>query len=125
MTVPVISPPSPSSLSPTPVKEKELDSDPERGAAQCVKGAPNTLAKCFIQIGGMTCASCVANIERNLRNKHGERRFFATFYSLFQSVLFGNKHNLVLTTDGVVVLGTLTWSTFFTVAICLSGREVS
>uniref|UniRef100_A0A8C7RMU3 P-type Cu(+) transporter n=1 Tax=Oncorhynchus mykiss TaxID=8022 RepID=A0A8C7RMU3_ONCMY len=73
LTVPVISPPSPPSLSPSPapVKEKELDSDTERGAAQCVKGAPNTLAKCFIQIGGMTCASCVANIERNLKNEHG------------------------------------------------------
>uniref|UniRef100_A0A8C7M4G9 P-type Cu(+) transporter n=1 Tax=Oncorhynchus kisutch TaxID=8019 RepID=A0A8C7M4G9_ONCKI len=71
LTVPVISPPSPPSPARVKEKEKELDSDPERGAAQCVKGAPNTLAKCFIQIGGMTCASCVANIERNLKNEHG------------------------------------------------------
>ncbi|CAH2224967.1 copper-transporting ATPase 2, partial [Pelobates cultripes] len=27
--------------------------------------------KCFIQITGMTCASCVSNIERNLQRKHG------------------------------------------------------
>ncbi|XP_078004090.1 copper-transporting ATPase 1 isoform X2 [Phascolarctos cinereus] len=28
-------------------------------------------AKCYIQVTGMTCASCVANIERNLRREEG------------------------------------------------------
>ncbi|CAN2389666.1 Copper-transporting ATPase [Pristimantis euphronides] len=30
-----------------------------------------TASKCFIQVSGMTCASCVANIERNLRREDG------------------------------------------------------
>lgn len=29
-------------------------------------------SKCYIQVTGMTCASCVANIERNLRREDGE-----------------------------------------------------
>lgn len=31
-----------------------------------------TSSKCYIQVIGMTCASCVANIERNLRREEGE-----------------------------------------------------
>uniref|UniRef100_A0A8C7BWK8 Copper-transporting ATPase 1 n=1 Tax=Neovison vison TaxID=452646 RepID=A0A8C7BWK8_NEOVI len=30
-----------------------------------------TTSKCYIQVTGMTCASCVANIERNLRREEG------------------------------------------------------
>jgi Cu+-exporting ATPase len=29
--------------------------------------------KCFLQVKGMTCASCVSNIERNLQKEAGKR----------------------------------------------------
>ncbi|XP_074133244.1 copper-transporting ATPase 1 [Sminthopsis crassicaudata] len=35
------------------------------------KEEAKTPAKCYIQVTGMTCASCVANIERNLRREEG------------------------------------------------------
>ncbi|XP_032384425.1 copper-transporting ATPase 1 [Etheostoma spectabile] len=50
-------------------KDKELDSDLHKETPQGRNG--DSHSKCFIQIGGMTCASCVANIERNLKNEHG------------------------------------------------------
>ncbi|XP_035265797.1 copper-transporting ATPase 1 [Anguilla anguilla] len=56
---------SPSPTGPVPVKEVE---GPLLGSRE---GGAQTLSKCFIKIGGMTCASCVANIERNLKNEDG------------------------------------------------------
>uniref|UniRef100_A0AAX7TEW7 P-type Cu(+) transporter n=1 Tax=Astatotilapia calliptera TaxID=8154 RepID=A0AAX7TEW7_ASTCA len=52
-----------------PVKGKEVDSDHHKETPQGLSGETNS--KCYIQIGGMTCASCVSNIERNLKNEPG------------------------------------------------------
>lgn len=35
------------------------------------KDDTKTSSKCYVQVSGMTCASCVANIERNLRQEEG------------------------------------------------------
>ncbi|KAG7518611.1 copper-transporting ATPase 1 [Solea senegalensis] len=57
------------STSLVPVKDIEMDSDPHKEMPQGHNG--DKQSKCYIQIGGMTCASCVANIERNLKNEPG------------------------------------------------------
>ncbi|XP_048883915.1 copper-transporting ATPase 1 [Brienomyrus brachyistius] len=53
----------------TPKRKDEGNED--TGAVQGEQGGAKTLSKCYIHIGGMTCASCVANIERNLKNEDG------------------------------------------------------
>uniref|UniRef100_A0A8B9T985 Copper-transporting ATPase 1 n=1 Tax=Anas platyrhynchos TaxID=8839 RepID=A0A8B9T985_ANAPL len=35
------------------------------------KQEAKSISKCYVQVTGMTCASCVANIERNLRREDG------------------------------------------------------
>ncbi|XP_008282680.1 copper-transporting ATPase 1 [Stegastes partitus] len=57
------------SLSTPTVKGKELDNDLHKETTQGRNGEVHS--KCYIQIGGMTCASCVSNIERNLKNEPG------------------------------------------------------
>uniref|UniRef100_G3PQ40 Copper-transporting ATPase 2 n=1 Tax=Gasterosteus aculeatus aculeatus TaxID=481459 RepID=G3PQ40_GASAC len=39
--------------------------------SQATPGSPTKAQKCFICVTGMTCASCVANVERNLHKHRG------------------------------------------------------
>ncbi|XP_063272558.1 copper-transporting ATPase 1 [Prinia subflava] len=59
-----------------PHPEAQLDSHkPEPPSkvppAQLGRQESKTISKCYVQVTGMTCASCVANIERNLRREDG------------------------------------------------------
>ncbi|KAJ8406011.1 hypothetical protein AAFF_G00308990 [Aldrovandia affinis] len=87
ISVPVSIPISPPCAGPVPVKEVEGPIHGNRG------GGAQTLSKCFIKIGGMTCASCVANIERNLKNEDG-------VYSVLVALMAGKaevRYNPVVT----------------------------
>ncbi|NXA74222.1 ATP7A ATPase, partial [Thryothorus ludovicianus] len=59
-----------------PCPEAQLDSHkPEPPSkvppAHFSRQESKTISKCYVQVTGMTCASCVANIERNLRREDG------------------------------------------------------
>lgn len=60
-----------------PCPEAQLDSHkPEPPSkvppAHLGRQESKAISKCYVQVTGMTCASCVANIERNLRREDGE-----------------------------------------------------
>ncbi|KAL2077535.1 hypothetical protein ACEWY4_027039 [Coilia grayii] len=67
------SPPSVRSqaLSPASQKDRFMEEEEEETELGPANGNAQAYSKCFIQVGGMTCASCVSNIERNLKNEHG------------------------------------------------------
>ncbi|NXT10437.1 ATP7A ATPase, partial [Prunella fulvescens] len=59
-----------------PCPEAQLDSHKPEPPSKVPPGhlgrqESKTISKCFVQVTGMTCASCVANIERNLRREDG------------------------------------------------------
>ncbi|XP_065499086.1 copper-transporting ATPase 1 isoform X2 [Caloenas nicobarica] len=52
--------------------ESQKSEPPSRASPAHLAGQEaKTISKCYIQVTGMTCASCVANIERNLRREDG------------------------------------------------------
>ncbi|XP_071425800.1 copper-transporting ATPase 1 [Pithys albifrons albifrons] len=59
-----------------PSPEAQLDSHKPEPPSKVPPAHPRrqeakTISKCYVQVTGMTCASCVANIERNLRREDG------------------------------------------------------
>ncbi|XP_059338716.1 copper-transporting ATPase 1 isoform X3 [Ammospiza nelsoni] len=59
-----------------PCPEAQLDSHKPEPPSKVPPAHPGrqeskTISKCYVQVTGMTCASCVANIERNLRREDG------------------------------------------------------
>ncbi|KAK2528786.1 Atp7a [Columba guinea] len=56
-----------------PARLESQKSEPPSKASPAHLAAQETkaISKCYVQVTGMTCASCVANIERNLRREDG------------------------------------------------------
>uniref|UniRef100_A0A663M937 Copper-transporting ATPase 1 n=1 Tax=Athene cunicularia TaxID=194338 RepID=A0A663M937_ATHCN len=59
-----------------PSPEVQLESQKNEPASKVspthlARQETKTISKCYVQVTGMTCASCVANIERNLRREDG------------------------------------------------------
>lgn len=65
-----------------PARLESQKSEPPSKASPAHLTAPETKAvsKCYVQVTGMTCASCVANIERNLRREDGKRDVSVIWY---------------------------------------------
>uniref|UniRef100_A0A8C5L8K2 Copper-transporting ATPase 1 n=1 Tax=Jaculus jaculus TaxID=51337 RepID=A0A8C5L8K2_JACJA len=53
------------------IAQPSLEMPPLPSTNESDKMMTPTSSKCYIQVSGMTCASCVANIERNLRREEG------------------------------------------------------
>lgn len=65
-----------------PVRLESHKSEPPSKASPARLSGQETKAvsKCYVQVTGMTCASCVANIERNLRREDGKRYVSVIWY---------------------------------------------
>lgn len=89
-----------------PCPEAQLDSHKPEAPSKVPPAHPGrqeskTISKCYVQVTGMTCASCVANIERNLRREDGEMSVSVVCY--ISNNLFGESFWLfaVFSRDGL------------------------
>lgn len=73
--VQVVQPKKNGPAKPTPSTSSSIQMEPDRGSVSYRKsgaGVDDDLEKCFLRVSGMTCASCVATIEKNLMKVEGK-----------------------------------------------------